>query len=78
MNPMDFPQEQLRYSHEAEGSLIGALLMHGPQAYDAVSGLVSKDSFFDTLHQSLWGEAEKLVLAGKHVDVLALMDASRP
>lgn len=77
MNPMDFPQEQLRYSHEAEGSLIGALLMHGPQAYDAVSGLVSKDSFFDALHQSLWGEAEKLVLAGKHVDVLALMDAMR-
>ena len=77
MNPMDFPSEQLRYSHEAEGSLIGALLMHGPQVYDAVSHLVGKDSFFDPLHQTLWAEAEKLVVAGKHVDVLALIDAMR-
>lgn len=75
MNPHDLPEEQLSYSHEAECSVIGAVLLHGPDAFDA-AGLAAAD-FFAPLHQQLWSELSTLVLAGKHVDVVALMEPMR-
>lgn len=77
MNPADFPVEQTSYSHEAEASLIGAVLMLGADAYDLASTLVDGECFYDPLHRQLWAQAEKLVLAGKHVDVPTLMDQMR-
>lgn len=75
MNLNDLPNEELSYSHEAECAVLGAVLMSGPDAFDA-AGLKAED-FFQPLHQTLWTEASKLVLAGKHVDVVGLMEAMR-
>lgn len=77
MNPMDFPVEQARYSHEAECTLIGAVLLKGAQAYDAVGSIVGTESFYDPLHSQLWANCEKLVLAGRHIDLIALMEEMR-
>lgn len=75
MNPMDMPSEELAYSHQAECAVLGAVLMSGPDAFDA-AGLKAED-FFQPLHQTLWTEASKLILAGKHVDVVGLIEAMR-
>lgn len=75
MNPFDMPEEQLQYSHEAECSVIGAVLLHGPDAFDAAG--LQADDFFLPVHRQLWVELSKLVLAGKHVDLVGLMDAMR-
>lgn len=75
MNPIDLPAEEFSYSHEAEGSVIGAVLSAGPDAYDAAN--LTASQFFQPLHQTLWTELEKLVLAGKHVDFVSLMESMR-
>lgn len=75
MNPIDLPSEEFSYSHEAECSVIGAVLSAGPDAYDASN--LTASMFFQPLHQVLWTELEKLILAGKHVDVVALMETMR-
>jgi replicative DNA helicase len=75
MNHNDLPVEEFSYSHEAECSVIGAVLSVGPDAYDAAN--LTAPMFFQPLHQTLWTELEKLVLAGKHVDVVALMESMR-
>lgn len=67
------PAEPRHYSANAEGAVIGAVLSYGPAAYDA-AGLQAAD-FFLPLHRVLWRAAEALVLAGKHVDVVAVLDA---
>ncbi len=75
MNPIDLPAEEFSYSHEAEGSVIGAVLNVGPDAYDAAN--LTASQFFQPLHQTLWTELEKMVLAGKHVDFVSLMESMR-
>lgn len=75
MNPNDLPTEEFSYSHEAECSVLGAVLSAGPDAYDAAN--LTASMFFQPLHQVLWAELEALVLAGKHVDVVALMERMR-
>lgn len=75
MNPNDLPTEEFSYSHEAECSVLGAVLSAGPDAYDAAN--LTASMFFQPLHQVLWTELEALVLAGKHVDVVALMERMR-
>lgn len=75
MNPNDLPAEQLQYSYEAEGCVIGAVLMHGPDAFDAAG--VEAEDFFLPLHRQLWAGLQKLVLAGQHVDLVSLMEAMR-
>ena len=75
MNPIDLPSEEFSYSHEAECSVLGAVLSVGPDAYDAVN--LTAEMFFQPLHQTLWAEMEKLVLAGKHVGVVELMESMR-
>lgn len=75
MSPFDMPEEHLQYNHEAECSVIGAVLMQGPDAFDAAS--LDASDFYVALHQVLWVELQKLVLAGKHVDLVSLMEAMR-
>ena len=75
MSNFDFLEMQPQYSHEAECSAIGAVLLHGPDAFDAAD--LQAAHFFCPLHQTLWQELSKLVLSGKHVDLVALMDAMR-
>ena len=74
---IDFPVETVSRSNEAECSLIAAVLQIGPDAYDAAASLVRADSFFDPLHSLLWSTCEKMILAGKHVDVVTLMEELR-
>lgn len=75
MNPLDLPNEEFAYSHEAECAVLGAVLMNGPDAFDAAD--LKAEDFYQPLHQTLWTEASKLILAGKHVDVVGLIEAMR-
>jgi replicative DNA helicase len=75
MNQYDMPEEQMQYSHEAECSVIGAVLMQGSDAFD--SACLDSDHFYLSLHQLLWTELKNLVLAGKHVDLISLMEVMR-
>ena len=72
--PASQPQAQ-PYSHEAEAAVIGAALHQGPVAVDAANLLAT--DFHDPLHQQLWAVILRLVGAGKHIDVLALIDDMR-
>ena len=65
----------LPYSHEAEAAVIGAALAQGPVAVDAAELLAT--DFHDPLHQQLWAVILRLVGAGKHIDVVALIDEMR-
>lgn len=75
MNHYDLPSEEFSYSHEAECAVISAVLNIGPDAYDATA--LTAAMFFQPVHQVLWVEMEKLILAGKHVNVVELMQAMR-
>lgn len=75
MNPMPIPGEELSYSHDAECAVLGAVLMTGPDAFDAAA--LKAEDFFQPLHRTLWTELSKLVLTGKHVDVVSLIEAMR-
>ena len=75
MNVFDLPTEELSYSSEAEQSVIGAVLMNGPDAFDAAN--LRADDFFHPLHQELWNELAKLVMSGKSVGVIELMESMR-
>ena len=75
MNAYELSPDEFSYSHEAEGAVIAAVLNLGPDAYDA-AGLTAA-MFFQPVHQVLWTEMEKLIVAGRHVDVVELMQAMR-
>ncbi|WP_280191169.1 replicative DNA helicase [Delftia sp. PS-11] len=77
MNSYDIPQDELLFSAEAEAAVLGAVLVHGADAYDAAAGVITADAFCDPAHRTLWRAAEKLVLAGQYVDVVAVMEALR-
>lgn len=58
-----------------EQSVLGALLSGGAEAFDMAAGLVSASSFAHPLHKSIWTAVEGLVLAGRDVDpVVVLQD----
>lgn len=76
MSAFDLPDDLAvprHYSQTAEAAVLGAVLAYGPAAYDA-AGLQAAD-FCLPLHQALWRAAEALVLAGRHVDTVAVLDA---
>lgn len=77
MNAHDIPQEEFLFSTEAECAVLSAVLTQGADAYDAAASIITADAFCDPLHRSLWQEAEKLIIAGKHVDVVAVMETMR-
>lgn len=69
----DAAAELRHYAPTAEAAVLGAVLAYGPAAYDA-AGLQAAD-FCLPLHQVLWRAVEALVLAGRHVDTVAVLDA---
>jgi len=77
MNPLDLPTELLHCSPEAEAGVIGALLVAGVEAYDAVAETLHAESFAVGLYASAWSAIETLVLAGKPVDLVAVYEVLR-
>lgn len=63
--------------YEAECAVIGAVVEHGAEAYDAAVQHVDADSFADVLHQSLWAACERIIVQGGHVGIVDLMDAMK-
>lgn len=77
MNMHDLPEELMHWSPEAEAGVIGGLLETGAQAYDAVSDVVKSASFAAAVYAQAFEAIEKLVLAGKPVDVVSVYEAMR-
>ncbi|WP_336695654.1 replicative DNA helicase [Delftia acidovorans] len=77
MNAIDLPEYELLFSNEAECAVLGAILCNGAEAYDAAAGIITAESFCVPLHRLVWEAAQKLILAGKFVDPVAVMEHLR-
>lgn len=63
------------HSIEAEQSVLGALLIGGEKAWDAVSGEISDADFYPDDHRRIFRHIRQLFEAGKPVDVLTVSDS---
>lgn len=77
MHPHDLPDELMHWSPEAEAGVIGGLLEAGATAYDLVADLLKPESFAASVYSEAYGVIEKMVLAGKPVDVVSVYEALR-
>lgn len=77
MIPFDVPDEFVHWSPEAEGGVIGGLLVGGAEAFDAVADLLAPDDFHGTLHAAAFAAVQSLVLAGQAVDLVAVYEELR-
>jgi replicative DNA helicase len=75
MKAFDLPEEELLFSGEAESAVLSAVLANGAEAYDTAAAIISADAFCVPLHRTLWLAAEKLILAGKFVDLVTVMES---
>lgn len=74
MNPFDIPDEFQHWSPEAEGGVIGGLLVGGAEAFDAVADILATGDFHGTLNAAAFAAVQALVLAGREVDLLAVYE----
>ena len=74
MNPFDIPEEFQHWSPEAEGGVIGGLLVGGAEAFDAVADILAPGDFHGTLNAAAFAAVQALVLAGREVDLLAVYE----
>lgn len=72
MSPFDIPDEFQHWSPEAEGGVIGGLLVGGAEAFDAVADILTPGDFYGTLNAAAFAAVQALVLAGREVDLLAV------
>ncbi len=72
MNLHDIPEEFQHWSPEAEGGVIGGLLMGGADAFDAVADLLTSADFHGALHAVTFAAVQALVMAGNPVDLVAV------
>ena len=77
MSPFDLPEDFAHWSPEAEGGVIGGLLLGGADAFDAVADLLSPDDFHGGLQASAYAAIQSLVLAGQAVDLVAVFEELR-
>lgn len=77
MIPFDVPDEFVHWSPEAEGGVVGGLLVGGAEAFDAVADLLAPDDFHGTLHAAAFAAVQSLVLAGQAVDLVAVYEELR-
>lgn len=61
-------------SHEAEQSVIGACLQR-PALIDRLADQLRPHDFYNTTHQMLWAEMNRLSASGQAVDLLTLTDS---
>lgn len=72
MSPFDIPEEFQHWSPEAEGGVIGGLLVGGAEAFDAVADILAPGDFYGTLHAASFAAVQSLTLAGSPVDLVAV------
>ena len=74
MNPFDIPEEFQHWSPEAEGGVIGGLLVGGAEAFDAVADILAPGDFHGTLNAAAFAAVQTLVLAGREVELVAVYE----
>jgi replicative DNA helicase len=77
MNMLDLPEELLHWSPEAEAGVIGGLLEAGAEAYDLVGDVLRPESFVAGMYTDAYATIEKMVLAGKPIDVVSVYEAMK-
>ena len=71
MNAFDLMDNFAHWSPEAEGGVIGGLLVGGAQAFDSVADLLAPGDFFSPVNAAAFTAVQTLVMAGKEVDLVA-------
>lgn len=61
------------HSLEAEQSVLGGLMLHA-ESWDQISGLLSAQDFYDSMHKAIFTAIVELIQQGKTVDVLMVSD----
>lgn len=66
----------LPHNLDAEQAVLGAIVLD-PRAYDDAEAVLSRDDFYDPLHQRIWGALSSRIAAGRKADAIALESALR-
>lgn len=74
MNLSDIPEDFAHWSPEAEGGVIGGLLVGGAEAFDLVADLLSPGDFHGTLQAAAYTAVQALVLSGHAVDLVSVYE----
>lgn len=59
---------------ESESFVVGAIMQHGADAYDAVSGLVRAEDFADTVTGVMFSVLQNRIMEGMPSDIFAIID----
>lgn len=65
--------KQAPFSHEAEQSVIGGLLLD-QQAWDDVSVIVSVDDFYSKIHRTIFQAVSVILSSGRSIDLITLQE----
>ena len=63
------------HSHEAEQSVLGAILLQGGAALDRIEGVIVDADFYRQDHRLIFTAARTLSNAGKPIDVITIAEA---
>lgn len=61
-------------AQESEGVVVGAIMQHGADAYDRVSGVVKAADFAETVTGVMFSVLQKRILEGHPADIFAVID----
>lgn len=65
--------KQAPFSHEAEQSVIGGLLLD-QSAWDDVSAIVSVDDFYSKIHRTIFHAVSGILSSGRSIDLITLQE----
>lgn len=65
--------KQPPYSHEAEQSVIGGLLLD-QNAWDDVSAVISPEDFYSKIHRTIFEAIALVVMSGRNLDLIMLQE----
>ena len=65
--------KQTPFSHEAEQSVIGGLLLD-QSAWDDVSAIVSVDDFYSKIHRTIFQAVSVILSSGRSIDLITLQE----
>lgn len=73
MHPREFMPEALPWSHEAEASVLGALMLDST-AWDSVADILTAEQFFDARNGRIFTAVAGLVAASRPADIVTVFD----
>ena len=65
--------KQTPFSHEAEQSVIGGLLLDR-NSWDDVSAIISPEDFYSKVHRTIFEAIKSIIQSGKHLDLIMLQE----